>query len=265
MANHSVDITYLDLAIAGVMILASMLISWRLHLGLGRDMLVGAVRSFLQLALTGYILAFIFERGNLGEWYWTLLALAVMLTVAVKTAQGRIPEWFPHKAWVFAVAIVCGGMAVLFYVTAIVVRIHPWYNPRYVLPLAGMIFGNAMTAGTLAVSRYISDLRGRRLEVETALALGANTTQAVERIRRDALRLAIIPSVNALLVVGIVSLPGMMTGQIIAGASPLLAVRYQVMVVYMITAAAAFTSVISVMAAIRQTFTSAQQLSLYDK
>jgi putative ABC transport system permease protein len=125
-----------------------------------------------------------------------------------------------------------------------------------------MIFGNAMTAGTLAVSRFVTDLHNRRLEVETALALGATTSQAVQRIRRDALRTAIIPSVNAMLVVGVVSLPGMMTGQILAGASPLLAVRYQVMVVYMITAAATLTSIIGVIASMRETFTPAQQLKL---
>lgn len=265
MTNQTIELGYFDLGIAGVLILASTLVSWRLQLGLGKDMLWGAVRSFLQLTLTGYVLAFVFARGDLGEWYWTLLALSVMLTVAVKTAQGRVTEWLPGKTAVFAVSIVCGGLIVLIFVLGIVLRISPWYDPRYALPLAGMIFGNAMTAGTLAVSRFASDLKNRRLEIETALVLGATTSQAVQRIRRDALRTAIIPSVNALLVVGVVSLPGMMTGQIIAGESPLLAVRYQVMVVYMITAAATFTSVISVVAAIRQAFTPAQQLVIYEQ
>ncbi|HEY3376304.1 MAG TPA: iron export ABC transporter permease subunit FetB [Armatimonadota bacterium] len=263
--EHVIPVGYLDLLIAFPLVLGSLLLSWQFGLGLQRDMLLGALRTFVQLAVTGYVLLWIFARSGAGEWYWVLLALAVMLGVAVHTAQGRMTEALAGKAWVFAVAIVVGSLIVLAYVLALVLKISPWYNARYVLPLAGMIIGNAMTAGTLAVSRFAGDLRTRRLEVETALALGATAAQAVAPIRRDALRTAIIPSVNGMLVVGIVSLPGMMTGQILAGQDPTQAVHYQVVVMYMITAAAAFTSVIGVVAAIRQTFTAAQQLRLAEE
>ena len=263
MSGEIIKLEYWDLAIAFPLVAACMLLSWWMQLGLHRDMFWGSVRTFVQLAVTGYVLVWVIQRSRLGEWYWVLLALAVMLGVAVHTAQGRMKEPLVGKSWVFAVAIVSGSLVVLIYVLALILRIHPWYNAQYVLPLAGMIIGNAMNAGALAVSRFAGDLQTRRLEVETALALGATAAEAVAPIRRDALRSAIIPSVNGMLVVGIVSLPGMMTGQILAGQDPTQAVHYQVVVMYMITAAAAFTSVIGVVAALRRVFTPAHQLRVF--
>ncbi len=254
-----IPLHYPDLLIAALLVLGCVIGSWRLQLGLERDLLWGAVRAFVQLGLVGYVLVFLIRDGH---WYWVLAALVVMLAVAVHTASGRVTELAYGKGWVFTVAIVSGSLVVLLYVTGLVLRVTPWYDPRYLLPLAGMIVGNAMTAATLAVGRYAGDLRRRRQEVESALALGATAMQAVHPVRRDALRTAIIPSVNAMLVVGIVSLPGMMTGQIIAGQHPTQAALYQVMVMYMITAAATFTSILAVVAAVRQTFTPAQQLRL---
>jgi len=262
MNNTPVDLGYGDLLLASLMVLISMGISWRMQLGLERDLIWGAVRSFVQLALVGFVLSWIFREG---AWYWVLLALGIMLTVAVYTAKGRVPEPLQDKAWVFTLAIVSGSLVVLIYVVGAVLRLKTWYTPQYVLPLAGMIIGNSMTAATLAVSRFTSDLHTRRHEVETALVLGATSSQAIHNIRRDALRTAIIPSVNALLVVGVVSLPGMMTGQIIAGQPPTQAVHYQIMVMYMITAAATITAIIGVVTAANRSFTAAQQLQIIEK
>ena len=253
----ALEIKYYDLAIAAALVLASMVVSWRLQLGLGRDLIWGAVRSFVQLALVGFVLGWLIHNA---QWYLTLPALALMLGVAARTAAGRVKEPLARKGWVFTVALVTGSLLVLAFVTGAVLRLPTWYDPQYVLPLAGMIIGNAMNAATLAVGRFAGDLERRRLEVETALSLGATALQAVHPIRRDALRTAIIPAVNGMLVVGVVSLPGMMTGQIIAGQHPAQAVLYQVVVMYMITAAASLTSVIALAVAVRQSFTPAQQM-----
>jgi putative ABC transport system permease protein len=257
MTHDIITLNFWNVAISGALVLVAMLLSWHLRLGLGRDMLWGAVRTFVQLTLTGYVLAFIFDSRNV---WLTLLALALMFVVAIHTAQGRMAVPFAGRRAVFTAAILIGGALVLAFVTALVLRISPWYDPRYLLPLAGMIVGNAMTAVALAVDRFSGDLRRRRAEVEAALALGATPAQAVTRIRRDALRTAVMPSVNSMLVVGIVSLPGMMTGQIIAGQAPTQAVHYQIVVMYMITAAAVIASVVGVLAATRLLFTPAQQL-----
>ncbi len=255
--NGVIPISYTDLLIAAVLVLASLVISWRLQLGLSRDLVAGAVRSFVQLALVGLVLGYLFAHAH---WYLVVPALLLMLGVAVHTATGRVPEPLGGKGWVFAAGIAVGSLAVLAYVTAAVLRLHPWYAPQYLLPLAGMIIGNGMNAATLAVGRFAGDLQRRRLEVETALALGATARAAVAALRRDALRTAIIPAVNGMLVVGVVSLPGMMTGQIIAGQSPMQAVLYQVVVMYMLTATASLCSVLAVAVAVRQSFTPAQQL-----
>lgn len=254
-------LSYIDLGLAGILVFVSMLLSWWLHLGLQRDMLWGAIRSFVQLALVGYVLAFIFRSA---AWYWVALALAIMLGVAIHTARGRIVEPLLGKTWIVGIAIASGSLVILLFILIAVLRIHPWYDPRYVLPLAGMIVGNSMNAATLAIGRFTGAIRQRRSEIETALALGANAGQAAQQIRREALRTAIIPNVNSMLVVGIVSLPGMMTGQILAGNDPTQAVRYQIMVMYMITSAAVITSVVGVMVAVRSAFTQAHQLRIVE-
>jgi putative ABC transport system permease protein len=135
-----------------------------------------------------------------------------------------------------------GSGLTLVYVGAVVVRMDPWYNPRYLIPLFGMIVGNAMNAAALAAERLDAEMRNRRTEVEAYLALGASAERAAREPVRRALVASLIPTINGLMVVGIVSLPGMMTGQILAGASPLLAVRYQIVVMFMLASSVAITS-----------------------
>ena len=141
-----------------------------------------------------------------------------------------------------------------------VVHVDPWYNPRYLIPLFGMILGNAMNAATLAADRLAGEMETRHTEVEAYLALGASSVRAAREPVRRALRASMIPTVNSLTVVGIVSLPGMMTGQIIAGSDPLLAVRYQIVVMFMLGSAVALAAVVVVLGYRRTFFTHAEQL-----
>ncbi|MCU0670878.1 MAG: ABC transporter permease, partial [Myxococcota bacterium] len=148
----------------------------------------------------------------------------------------------------------------LAYVTTVIVHVQPWYSPRYLIPLFGMIVANAMNAAALALERLQSEMESRRGEVEALLALGATPGQSAAEPMRRATVAAMIPAVNALAVVGIVSLPGMMTGQILAGADPTLAVRYQLVVMFMLTAANAVTAALAVSLFRRTFFTPAAQL-----
>src|SRR6185295_16144408 len=132
------------------------------------------------------------------------------------------------------VAMLIGSGLTLAYVTQVVLRVSPWYEPRYLVPLFGMIVGNAMNGAALAAERLDSEMTSQRATVEAFLALGATPARAAAEPVRRALGAALIPSINGLMVVGLVQLPGMMTGQILAGASPLLAVRYQVVVAFML-------------------------------
>jgi putative ABC transport system permease protein len=153
-----------------------------------------------------------------------------------------------------------GAGLTLAYVDAVVLRLRPWYDPQYLIPLFGMIIGNAMNGAALAAERLNGEMELRRGEVEALLALGASPARASAEAVRRALVAALMPTVNMLMVVGLVSLPGMMTGQIIAGSSPLTAVRYQIVVVFMLAGAVAVTAVVVALWYRRTFFTAAEQL-----
>jgi putative ABC transport system permease protein len=156
--------------------------------------------------------------------------------------------------------MLAGAGFTLAYVDAVVLRLQPWYDPQYLIPLFGMIIGNSMTAAALAADRLNAEMELRRGEVESYLALGASPARASAEPVRRALVAAMIPTLNMLMVVGLVSLPGMMTGQVIAGSSPLTAVRYQIVVVFMLAGAVAVTSAVVALWYRRTFFTLAEQL-----
>jgi UDP-glucose/iron transport system permease protein len=153
--------------------------------------------------------------------------------------------------------------ATLAYVIIVVVQVRPWWEPQYIIPIAGMILGNSMTSAALAGDRLQGDLRARADEVEARLALGFSGQEAVQPMVRAALRAAMIPTVNGMMTVGVVQLPGMMTGQILAGSSPLLAIRYQIVVVFMQASATGLGSLLFVRLAALRYLTPAHQLRRY--
>jgi putative ABC transport system permease protein len=120
-----------------------------------------------------------------------------------------------------------------------IIRSDPWFAPQYLIPLLGMVLGNSLNGISLGLDRLMEGLEGRRQLVETSLALGASRWEACREVIRDAIRVAMIPTINSMMVMGLVSLPGMMTGQILAGAAPTAAVRYQIVIVFMIASGTA--------------------------
>jgi putative ABC transport system permease protein len=260
MDAHPIDISWLDLVVAAALILVAVALSAYQKLGLERQILLGALRATVQLIAVGYLLAWVFATHR---WGIVLAVLAVMVAVATITAARRQGKTRRDRATVFPIAgfaILAGAALTLVYVTTVIVHVQPWYSPRYLIPLFGMILANAMNAAALALERLQSEVEGRRGEVEALLALGATPGQAAAEPMRKATIAAMIPAVNALAVVGIVSLPGMMTGQILAGADPTLAVRYQLVVMFMLTAANAITAALAVTLYRRTFFTQAAQL-----
>ena len=258
--NHPIDISWLDLLNAAMLILLSIGISAFQRLGLGRSLVIGAIRATLQLIAMGYILRWVFA---LDRWYVVVLALLIMVGFATLTITGRLKGDKRQKAAlrvICAAAIFLGSVLTLAYVDTLVVPITPWYNPRYLIPLFGMIVSNAMNGAALAAERLHAEIESRRGEIETWLSLGASPQQASATCVNKALFAAMIPTVNSLAVVGVVSLPGMMTGQILAGADPTLAVRYQLVVVFMLTAATAITATAVVYWYRRLFFNAAEQL-----
>jgi putative ABC transport system permease protein len=193
------------------------LMRWSLEPG---QAMVAIARMLVQLLLVGFALLLIFESD--APWV-VLVVLLVMVSVSSWIALRTSPGQRLLLYWRAFIAIAVGGGVSFVLVTQLVLELEPWYHARYSIPLAGMIFANAMTSVSLAAERVFAEL-GR----------GVGYPEA----RRTALSAALIPITNAMLAVGLVSLPGMMTGQILSGIDPLLAVRYQIMVMCMVYAAA---------------------------
>ncbi len=252
-----IDVSWLDLSLSfGLILIAVGLSRWQ-QLGLAKDFLIGAVRTIVQLVLVGYVLVYIFA---VGRWYITIAALLLMLIVATGAAVNRQKKASRELQWMTGTAMLLGSVFTLIYVSTLVVRVHPWYDPRYMIPIFGMIVGSAMNGASIAAERLAGEMKARRAEIEAYLALGASYQQASQQPVRQALRASLIPTVNGLMVVGIVTLPGMMTGQILAGSSPLTAVRYQIVVVFMQAAAVAITTTIVTLWYRRTFFSEALQL-----
>ena len=214
----------------------TLLLSMWQKLALEKDLLIGTVRAAIQLIAVGYILETIF---NLREWPYIIIMLVIMMTVAAQNAAKRgqgMPGIFWRVLVVIALAeIVSVGMMVELKI------IQP--TPQYIIPISGMMVGNSMVVSGLFLNRIQAEVNNRREEIQTALALGANSRQAIADILKNTVRSSMIPTIDSLKTVGLVQLPGMMTGLIVAGASPIQAVRYQLLIMYSITSTAAITSI----------------------
>jgi putative ABC transport system permease protein len=260
MAEPAVGIGLGNLVLASALILVAVALSAWQRLGLGRRLVIGAIRAVIQLTLIGYVLVWLFTTNR---WYFVLGVLLLMTLTATLAATSRQPGGGHEQRRLRSIcfiSILVGSSLTLAYVGAVVVDVTPWYNPRYVIPLFGMIVGNAMNGAALAAERLQSEMEAGRAQIEAYLALGATAEQASAEPARRATVAAMIPTINALAVVGVVSLPGMMTGQILAGSAPTLAVRYQLVVVFMLTAATALTAAGIVFWYRRTFFTAAAQL-----
>ncbi len=252
------EISISELGLALAMVLLAVGISRWQGLGLGRSLIVGALRTIVQLVLVGYAILYVF---GIDRWALVIGALVVMLAVAAHTAVSRQERPTRRLLGLTWVALLAGSGLTLVFVVGAIVRVDPWYNPRYLIPLFGMIVGNAMNGAALAAERLDGEMASRRALIEATLALGASPARAAREAVRSALRAAMIPTINGLMVVGVVSLPGMMSGQIIAGASPLTAVRYQIVVMFMLVSAVSVTATWVTLGYRRHFFTAAEQLA----
>ncbi len=241
--------------ILGALVLVGLAIGisrWQ-RVGLEKDMLVAVVRAFVQLIAIGYALEFIFSREGP---FWILLLVAVMVSIAGYTA-GKRGKQVPRSVLVATVSISVG--AVLTLGLLVVLNVFP-FEPRFVIPIAGMVVGNSMAVTALVMTRLRDDLKLQKAQIEAALALGATQRQAANRQMRRALTTGMTPIVDSTKTVGLISLPGAMTGMILAGASPLEAVQFQIIVMYMLVGAAAFSGLTATFLTYRQFFTPAHQL-----
>ncbi len=189
-----------------------------------KRILYALFRMVVQLLLVGYVLKYIFQTDSP---LIVVMVLAFMLAIASWIALGPIRKRGKIPYYIIFPAMLLGGGFTLAFVTQIVIGIHPWYLPRYIIPLAGMVFANAMNSVSLSAERLLAELDK-----------GENFTTA----RASAFKASLIPITNSLFAVGLVSLPGLMTGQILSGVSPLVAVRYQIVIMLMILSSTGISS-----------------------
>ncbi|PLX83974.1 MAG: iron export ABC transporter permease subunit FetB [Desulfuromonas sp.] len=258
MSGESIVLLELtDLALAYGLILLAIGLSRLYRLGWEGQMLWASVRMVAQLLAVGYVLHLVFALDSPVP---VLLILLVMGGFSVQVLASRVKDRMPGFYRVVGSSIFLGCGVVTFLFCAFIVGYAPWYAPRYLIPLAGMIIGNSMNGASLAAERLGAEIRDRREEIETSLSLAASARQAAQPALRSAFRAALIPTVNTMAAMGIVALPGMMTGQILSGTAPAVAVRYQIAIMCAITGSVALTSFLILLQGYRGYFTSAQQL-----
>ena len=251
------EITYIHVLKSMVLVLIALGISRYWKINSEKDMIIGTIRSFIQLIAIGYALKFIFEPDyvllNIG-------VLIVMLTMASYTAAEKIKN-IPKPFTICFASIATGSMITIVSLMAI----NPdWFTARYLIPLGGMIISNSMNACTLSADRLVSDIKNNRLPIETSLALGKNWKESSYIYQKTATKTGMISILNFMKTVGLVSLPGAMTGMILGGAEPLEAVLLQMVVAYMLLSAVTITSIAVVQLTIRQYFTNCHQLIIRD-
>lgn len=256
-----VQLTATDLGLAALLILALAALSWRLRLGVGRQLLIAAARTVVQLLLIGLVLEVLFANARL---YWVALLAVVMLMVAGREVMARqkrrLAGWWGFGLGTLSMFVSSFCVTVLALI--VVVGHQPWYAPQYAIPLLGMVLGNTMSGISLGLDRLTQDASQRRLTIETRLALGEDWNAAIGDSRREAIRIGLIPIINSMAAAGIVSLPGMMTGQILSGTPPVEAVKYQILVMFLIAAGTGFGTVVAVGLAARRLFDERQRLRL---
>lgn len=255
--SRAVVLSGWDLTLSAGLVVVAGLVSLVLRLGLEWRLLVAASRTVLQLFVLGLVLRFVFEPSS----HWLLaLIVAVMLLAASHAAVQRSERRFPGLTILALTCLAVSAMFTTVVVTGLVVGVDPWYEPRYMIPLLGMILGNGLTGVSLCVDSLLASLHDSRGHIEMDLAMGATRWEAARGPLRDAVRRGMIPILNSMSVVGIVAIPGMMTGQILAGADPAEAAKYQIVVMFMIAAATSLCCILMALMIYRRLFNSRHQL-----
>ena len=251
-----IQLSLWDVALASSLILGNALISLALRLGLERSLLFAAARAVVQLLAIGFVLGWVMRTDSA----IAVLGIMALMTLiagfaAVRRTQRRFRGiWISSIVSVWASAWLVSGFAL-----EAVIKVDPWYRAQYSIPLLGMVLGNTLSGISLGLERMMEELVIKRDQVETLLALGATRWEAARLPIREAIRTGMIPMMNMMTIVGLVSLPGMMTGQLLAGVDPLQAVRYQIVILFVIASATALGTVSIVLLTYRRVFNADHQ------
>ncbi len=226
MNSDIIELSYLQVLLGYVFVLFILFILKRRNISREKELIIATLRMTLQLLIVGFILVFLIENAHP---LLTLSVILIMISFAVYTVFDKFKgQLSPSLKRVIMIALPSGGLIALFYFMFVVIQVTPYYNPQYFIPITGMIIGNSMTGISLGIHTMINRFTNDKAEVEEALFLGATPKDASENIINDAFDSAIMPTINNMLGMGIIFLPGMMTGQILSGVDPSTAILYQI-------------------------------------
>ncbi|MGO3106813.1 ABC transporter permease [Psychrobacter celer] len=257
--DMQIFLTYGDIALASSLILIVLMVSWRLRLHLTKTLLMAALRTVVQLSFIGLILAWVFARE---QWYEVLSILTIMTLIAGSAAKNRVKRRYKGLFIDTLLAVSVSAVLVTAIAILVILEVQPWYTPQFVIPILGLILGNSLTAISLTSNQLINAFYEQQARIEMMLSLSATPFEAVHEQIRTAIINGMTPTLNSMLVVGVVSLPGMMTGQILAGADPTQAIRYQIVTMFLICVSSTLGCTISALLTYRRFFNKNQQFSL---
>ncbi len=256
-----ITLGYVDLAIAASLVLLLALLSVRLQAHVSRQLLIAALRTAIQLTLIGLVLKALFANVHLA---WVSLLALFMLLVAGREVMARqerrFKGWWGYAVGTFSMFL--SSFAVTVFALIVILGETPWYTPQYAIPLLGMLLGNTMNGIAIAMDRLTHAAWEQRATIEARLMLGQRWDMAVSEMRQQAIRSGMIPIINAMAAAGVVSLPGMMTGQILAGAPPVEAVKYQILIMFLIAVGTGLGTLAAVTIGSRRLFDERQRLCL---
>ena len=256
-----IQLTAWDLALASLLVLLLAAMSWWLRLGVARRVLIAAARSAVQLTLVGLVLKLLFAQTSLP--LIALMALLMLAAAGIEVMQRQKRRFGgPWGYGIGSFSMFLSSFSVTLLALTVIIGVEPWYQPQYLIPLLGMLLGNTMSGVAIALDNLTRHAWESRGKIEARLLAGQNWEEAIEAIRREALRSGLIPIVNAMGTAGLVSLPGMMTGQILAGSPPMEAAKYQLLIMFLISGGTGLGAMAAVWLGSRRLFDERQRLRL---
>lgn len=256
-----IQLTPFDLMLTASLIVALAVISHLLRLDIGKRLIIAALRTAVQLTLIGLVLKILFANVHLS---WILVMALVMLLIAGREVLARLNRRFSGW-WGYSIGTVSMSLSsftVTMLALLVIVEPVPWYQPQYAIPLLGMLLGNTMTGVALSLDRLTQAAWEQRAMIEARLMLGYTANQAIDDIRRNSISNGMIPTINSMAAAGVVSLPGMMTGQILSGTEPVEAVKYQILIMFLIAAGTGFGTICAVWMGSQRLFDDRDRLRL---
>lgn len=251
MSGGVVEIGNVELFASALLMVVAAVVSWKLSLGQEKSIAVATVRAFLQLLAMGFVLVYLFRYES---WWLVGLVLLAMTAAAVQIAVERVKQKVPGLRLNVFCTLLVSSLTISLLVVELVIQPNPWYSARQLVPITGMMLGNTMAATAVAIDRLFADMDSRADEMFSLVCLGATPYEAAFPSIKAAVAAGITPTLATMSAAGIVQIPGMMSGQILAGADPILAAKYQIVILLMLSACTTVAIVVICLLTYRKRF-----------